>query len=290
MEPKPMLHTGEFAKLCGVNKRTLHYYDEQGIFSPDHVDANGYRCYAVRQLYPFIMIRLLRQMGLDLAEIQDYMSHRSPARLETLLKEQEEWLDGELRRLQYMKEIVRNQRDVLAVAHRIHCDDVEVEKWPAANLIYSRPVRALIKAGDNGAVERVIMEHMRYMMEHELTTGQVFGAMVRTEDCLRPDGETGLFARFFTVTTKSLAHVPEDLCAVRPAGRYLVTYFKGDYMKTGPAYARLRRWLQAHPEWRPGDYSYEESILEDLSTANPQEYITRVAVLLQQDGDKRGDR
>ena len=181
MEPKPMLHTGEFAKLCGVNKRTLHYYDEQGIFSPDHVDANGYRCYAVRQLYPFIMIRLLRQMGLDLAEIRDYMSHRSPARLETLLEEQEAWLDGELRRLQYMKEIVRNQRDVLAVAHRIHCDDVEIEEWPSANLIYSRPVRALLQAGDETGVERVIMEHMRYMMEHELTTGQVFGAMVRTE-------------------------------------------------------------------------------------------------------------
>lgn len=244
----------------------------------------------MRQLYPFIRIRLLRQMGLDLVEIQDYMSHRSPARLETLLKEQEAWLDGELRRLQYMKEIVRNQRDVLAVAHRIHCDDVEIEEWPSANLIYSRPVRALLQAGDETGVERVIMEHMRYMMEHELTTGQVFGAMVRSEDCLAPNGETGLFAHFFTVTTKSLASVPEEFCAVRPAGRYLVTYFKGDYMKTGPAYARLRRWLQAHPEWRPGDYSYEESILEDLSTANPQEYITRVAILLQQDGDKRGDR
>ena len=58
MEPKPMLHTGEFAKLCGVNKRTLHYYDEQGIFSPDHVDANGYRCYAVRQLYPLSLIHI----------------------------------------------------------------------------------------------------------------------------------------------------------------------------------------------------------------------------------------
>ena len=61
-------------------------------------------------------------------------------------------------------------------------------------------------------------------------------------------------------------------------------------MTTRPAYARLRRWRQAHPEWRAGDYSYEESILEDLSTANPQEYITRVAVLLQQSDDKRGDR
>lgn len=280
MEPKPMLHTGEFAKLCGVNKRTLHYYDQQGIFSPDHVDANGYRCYSARQLYPFIMIRLLRQMGLDLAEIQDYMSHRSPARLEKLLEEQEAWLDGELRRLQYMKEIVMNQRAVLAVAHRIHCDTVEVEEWPSANLICSRPVRNLIQTGDNSAVERIIMEHMRYMMEHELTTGQVFGAMVRTEDCLAPDGNPGLFAQFFTVTTKSLCHVPDDLCAVRSSGRYLVTYFKGDYMKTEPAYARLRYWLQEHPEWQPGDYSYEESILEELSTANPREYITRVAIQL----------
>lgn len=278
MEPKPILHTGEFAKLCGVNKRTLHYYDEQGIFSPDHVDVNGYRCYAVRQLYSFIMIRLLRQMGLDLAEIQDYMSHRNPARLEKLLAEQQEWLDGEMRRLQYMQEIVKNQRALLAVAHRIRCDTVEVEEWPAANLIYSQPVRDLIKAGDNGAVERVIMEHMRYMMEHELTTGQVFGAMVSTGDCLAADGEAGLFSQFFTVTTKSLDHVPEALCAVRPAGHYLVTYFKGDYMKTEPSYARLRRWLQEHPAWRPGDFSYEESILEELSTANPQEYITRIAI------------
>ncbi len=26
--------TGEFAKLNGINKRTLHYYDEIGLFSP----------------------------------------------------------------------------------------------------------------------------------------------------------------------------------------------------------------------------------------------------------------
>lgn len=31
MEGGLNFQTGEFAKLCGVNKRTLHYYDEQGI-------------------------------------------------------------------------------------------------------------------------------------------------------------------------------------------------------------------------------------------------------------------
>lgn len=65
MEGGLNFQTGEFAKLCGVNKRTLHYYDEQGIFSPDHVGENHYRYYSARQLYPFIMIRLLRQMGLE---------------------------------------------------------------------------------------------------------------------------------------------------------------------------------------------------------------------------------
>lgn len=58
MEGGLNFQTGEFAKLCGVNKRTLHYYDEQGIFSPDHVGENHYRYYSARQLYPFIMIRL----------------------------------------------------------------------------------------------------------------------------------------------------------------------------------------------------------------------------------------
>ena len=64
MEGGLNFQTGEFAKLCGVNKRTLHYYDEQGIFSPDHVGENHYRYYSARQRYPFIMIRLRRQMGL----------------------------------------------------------------------------------------------------------------------------------------------------------------------------------------------------------------------------------
>ena len=34
------------------------------------------------------MILLLRQMGLELSEIQDYMRHRSPERLNRLLAEQ----------------------------------------------------------------------------------------------------------------------------------------------------------------------------------------------------------
>lgn len=36
------LTTAQFAKLHGVNKRTLHYYDDIGLFSPRAKGENGY--------------------------------------------------------------------------------------------------------------------------------------------------------------------------------------------------------------------------------------------------------
>lgn len=37
----------QFAKLHKVNKRTLHYYDEIGLFSPSSKGENGYRYYDI---------------------------------------------------------------------------------------------------------------------------------------------------------------------------------------------------------------------------------------------------
>lgn len=38
-----LLTTAEFAKLHEVNKRTLHYYDSIGLFSPAQKGENQYR-------------------------------------------------------------------------------------------------------------------------------------------------------------------------------------------------------------------------------------------------------
>ena len=56
----PYFTTGDFAKLHGVNKRTLHYYDEAGLFSPQHKGENGYRYYSFEQSMEFELIVTLR--------------------------------------------------------------------------------------------------------------------------------------------------------------------------------------------------------------------------------------
>ena len=46
MNQERYIKTGEFAKLVGVTKHTLFYYDKIGLFSPEIKLENGYRFYS----------------------------------------------------------------------------------------------------------------------------------------------------------------------------------------------------------------------------------------------------
>ena len=66
--------SGEFAKLTGVNKRTLHYYNEIGLFRPEIIGENGYHYYTCFQFTELELILTLRKIGLSIDEIKDYSS------------------------------------------------------------------------------------------------------------------------------------------------------------------------------------------------------------------------
>ena len=51
--------SGEFAKLTGVNKRTLHYYNEIGLFRPEIIGENGYHYYTCFQFTELELILTL---------------------------------------------------------------------------------------------------------------------------------------------------------------------------------------------------------------------------------------
>ena len=72
------ISTGTFAKLCGVPKKTLLYYDEIGLFQPDHIAENGYRYYSYRQFEVLSVILALREIGMPLKEIKEYIDNRTP--------------------------------------------------------------------------------------------------------------------------------------------------------------------------------------------------------------------
>lgn len=64
------MNTSEFAKMCGVEKRTLFHYDDIGLLKPAFVRENGYREYTVEQLGMMDMIKIFQACGYPLSEIK----------------------------------------------------------------------------------------------------------------------------------------------------------------------------------------------------------------------------
>lgn len=70
MDQKKYLYSsGEFAKFTGVNKRTLHYYNDIGLFQPEVIRENGYHYYTCFQFAQLELILTLRKVGLSIDEI-----------------------------------------------------------------------------------------------------------------------------------------------------------------------------------------------------------------------------
>ena len=59
-----MYSIGEFAKLLGINSKTLRYYDLIGILKPSTVDKyTGYRSYSNNQIAEYKKIVYLKKIG-----------------------------------------------------------------------------------------------------------------------------------------------------------------------------------------------------------------------------------
>lgn len=64
----------QLAKLSGISKRTLHYYDEIGLLQPKAIRSNGYRIYGKDEVDRLQQILFFKSFGLRLNEIQAIMS------------------------------------------------------------------------------------------------------------------------------------------------------------------------------------------------------------------------
>ena len=62
----------EVSELTGISVRTLHYYDEIGLFEPTVVSEAGYRLYDDKALERLQQILFFREFDMPLKEIKKY--------------------------------------------------------------------------------------------------------------------------------------------------------------------------------------------------------------------------
>ncbi|GBF75253.1 MerR family transcriptional regulator [Paenibacillus sp. 598K] len=70
------MKTKAFAELTGVSVRTLQYYDEIDLLKPALVNEQGHRFYDAGSFSQMFVILSLKNMGMSLADIHQYVNQR----------------------------------------------------------------------------------------------------------------------------------------------------------------------------------------------------------------------
>lgn len=271
----PCIKTGDFARLCGTNKRTLIHYDEIGLFKPAYTDDRGYRYYSESQFDVFFTINCLSKLGMPLREIGAFLNHRNPQALKKLLLEQREEVLKEEERIRKTRQVIETKLALVSLQEKLESNQagsstehIFQEYTPEEYMILSDP----LNTNDHEAIIHTICSHIGYCNKNNLNAGHPYGAMLDVSELRQ--GHLDTYAYFFT---KVIDH-PEDFpFHIKPAGTYAVAYLKGDYYDSEETYRKLFQWIDENG-FRTGQYSYKEAIIDELAADSSEEYLTKISV------------
>lgn len=94
-----MMTVKEISELTGISVRTLHYYDEIGLFTPTEKSEVGYRLYDDKALETLQQILFFREFGIPLKEIKAVMDNPALDR-DQILQMQRKMLETKKKRIE----------------------------------------------------------------------------------------------------------------------------------------------------------------------------------------------
>lgn len=263
MIEKFYLSTGEFAKLCQVTKHTLFYYDKLKVFSPEHIDEKGYRFYSSTQIEVFEVIHILAKLGLSLKEIRNFLGKKSPSELIKLLNQQKKEIDLKIEELANIKAFIDNK---LHVTEKICINketQVVIESVEEENLILTD-------------VSEFKENHVIYMLsKHIKNCSDNMVSKPYSIDAISVKSREKMRYKFFST---KLFNRKNSNSFVKEKGNYVCIYhYKGINESLEKSYKLLIDYIEKD-NLKVEEYFYEETILDELSIKNYDEYVIKISV------------
>lgn len=266
---KPRFTTGELARLNGISKQTLIFYDKAGVFSPAERDAhNGYRYYGADQLEMLDHILILKDMGLSLQEIRGFLALPDTPGAVAALKQQREVL-------------AMRQRRLSAALRRLDAKIGAMEELSAAEpeaVTFERLSQGWLAvqpvAVPGGTLETDIALKTLLHLVHERQLPYLYQMGTRVGLAAM---EGGRFTQNFEVFFPLLEFSRARMCRARPAGLYARCLHTGPYSQTASTYRRLLAAIRERG-LRPLDGSYETCVLDSMTARSASDYVTRIDI------------
>lgn len=222
-----LLSISDMAKLHGLTRPTLLYYDSIGLFSPVFTASNGYRYYSRVQIPLLREICFLKALGISLKEIQGHLNNRTPEAELELLAEQEVKIQKEMqelgrKRLALQQRIYMYREAVNAVAKPQ--GEPFLRHYKERTIIFQSFLES-----DSGDVDRqnihlTAMELWRDLYNHEFLPAYSYGFLIK-EESLKSDNMLKDGGCYIRVPEGNFEF--ESTVFYLPEGDYICCYKRG---------------------------------------------------------------
>jgi len=263
-KPEGLFSIGEIAAVCEMSIDTLRFYETKALISPAHVDSeSGYRYYSRENLLRLCTILGLKDVGLSLTEIRDYLDGEKHTKKKIAeLTERRDLLNRAIENLQ-----IRSVRSGDLTVHEIElperfclCRTIEAKNGDHALFSIGEFYDDLIRSGI--PISRAWPEFCEYP-DDRLLRGEFPITDITVTACLPVDKK----------------NAPRE--AVRyPPGTAVTVHYRGDYYDLWKAYEALSRYIDENG-YVPAGYPQEiylEIEADGSVRLDDQDYITRVIV------------
>lgn len=257
------LTTAQFAKMHKVNKRTLHYYDNIGLFSPCTKGENGYRYYEISQSIDFEYILMLKDLDMSLEEIKLYLKKPDPNKFIKIAETKEEEIDNQISKLKHVKKILQTKKEQVNFCMTLQEQEIKIincKKEKISIIPYS-------------FVEDDVSDIFDYVKNiwslEQIQMG--IGGIISLEKVINKDFE--LYDGLFTPALNSLSY---KNITTKPEGTYLCGYQRGTWDKLPAMYEKMITFANKNNLKLVG-YAYEMG-LNEFVISSEEEYITQIMI------------
>ncbi len=266
-EKDKFLTIGQFAKMHGINKKTLMWYDEIGLFKPVFINPeNGYRYYNYYQSPILETILLLRELDVSVDEIQEFMQNRSATSLKLLLDEKIADLDRTITHLEAVRKTLSSHRRNMETLLTMDLSEISIIDKEEHYLV---TVDITKEISFEKEVEMITAETEKYHLGrlHDASYGSMIPVTSLQDGNF--DDYTKLFIEIPFLHQKTGLHI-------QPGGKYIRAFHKGDWDQIPLKYQEIMDYANNCGLILSG-FSYEMGINENVID-RIEDYIVQIEI------------
>jgi len=264
---------GQVSEICDISRKTLRYYDEIGLVSPDKICENNYRYYSKENMLLVPVIRYYKQMGFKLEEMRQLLFGGSYQALEDSFTEKLCALKEQEMEIHHQYVSIQDWYDLLREAEQVIADDV---REVAVKFVEHQQYLCYPQQFTGQYLELII--NIGFANFVKQLNNKIKGPIVLCFPSLqrRLEGEP----QPVLLMQKTILPAPKEHTVQQDGGMMLSCYHIGAHEALPRTYQKMLDWAERH-HYQYQDLCYERYVTDYWSSRDPQQFVTELLIPIQ---------